>query len=78
MSYIHLKNLYHCVPAYGGFICKCSLTHVAHVRLLSRVDSLVSLKGIELSKLLITVLTMIWPFTWTERGQYIVALSLSD
>lgn len=58
--------LYHSVSAYGGFVCERSSTHAAHVRLLSCVDSLMSLQGVELSELLITVLTMIRPFTCEE------------
>lgn len=54
------------MSAYGGFVCERSSTHAAHVRLLSCVNSLMSLEGVELSELLITVLTMIRPFTYEE------------
>lgn len=61
-------DLYQGVSAYGGFVSKRSSTHAAHVRLLSRVDSLMSLQGVELSELLITVLTMIRPFTCVKKA----------
>lgn len=64
---VKLQDVYQGVPAYGGFVSKRSSTHAAHVGLLSRVDSLMSLQGIELSELLIAVLTMIRSFTCGKK-----------
>lgn len=55
---------HHGVPAEGRLVGERAAAEATHVGLLSRVDALVPLEGIELGKLLLTVLTAVRALAW--------------
>lgn len=53
----------HSVPAKGGLVRKSASTKTTHVGLLSCVNTLVPLEGVELGELLVTVFTAVRTLT---------------
>ena len=61
--YSKINDAHHSVPTEGGLVCKGAPTETTHVWLLSCVDTLVPLEGIELGEVLVTVFTAVGTLT---------------
>lgn len=59
---------HHGVPAEGGFVGEGAAAEATHVGLLSGVDALVPLEGVELGELLAAVLAAVGALAWTREG----------